>query len=169
MLEEAEKRDHRRLGREMNLFHFQEEGPGVVFWHAKGWRMFQTLLTYMRRRIDRELRRGERTSSARQGAVGNVGPLGLVQGTHVRHRDGRRPGVCNKTNELPGSCANFQAWSASLLPELPWNTPELGNPYEAARSAAAWLMRVRGFARSPACVFQRKTGIRVPNACGSMT
>jgi threonyl-tRNA synthetase len=41
MLEEAEKRDHRRLGREMDLFHFQEEGPGVVFWHAKGWRMFQ--------------------------------------------------------------------------------------------------------------------------------
>ena len=36
-LEEAEKRDHRRLGREMDLFHFQEEGPGVVFWHAKGW------------------------------------------------------------------------------------------------------------------------------------
>jgi threonyl-tRNA synthetase len=43
MLEEAEKRDHRKLGREMDLFHFQEEGPGTVFWHAKGWRMFQNL------------------------------------------------------------------------------------------------------------------------------
>jgi len=52
MLEEAEKRDHRRLGREMDLFHFQEEGPGVVFWHAKGWKMFQTLVSYMRRRLD---------------------------------------------------------------------------------------------------------------------
>ncbi|MDA5398472.1 threonine--tRNA ligase [Hoeflea prorocentri] len=51
MLEEAEKRDHRRLGREMDLFHFQEEGPGVVFWHAKGWKMFQNLVNYMRRRI----------------------------------------------------------------------------------------------------------------------
>ena len=51
MLEEAEKRDHRRLGREMDLFHFQEEGPGVVFWHAKGWKMFQSLVNYMRRRI----------------------------------------------------------------------------------------------------------------------
>jgi len=51
MLEEAEKRDHRRLGREMDLFHFQEEGPGVVFWHAKGWRLFQTLVSYMRRRL----------------------------------------------------------------------------------------------------------------------
>ncbi|RWE60237.1 threonine--tRNA ligase [Mesorhizobium sp.] len=52
MLEEAEKRDHRKLGREMDLFHFQEEGPGVVFWHAKGWRMFQNLVNYMRRRLD---------------------------------------------------------------------------------------------------------------------
>jgi threonyl-tRNA synthetase len=50
-LEEAERRDHRRLGREMNLFHFQEEGPGVVFWHPKGWSMFQELVSYMRRRL----------------------------------------------------------------------------------------------------------------------
>ncbi len=48
-LEEAEKRDHRRLGREMDLFHFQEEGPGVVFWHAKGWTVFQAIIAYMRR------------------------------------------------------------------------------------------------------------------------
>ncbi|MGE0006679.1 MAG: threonine--tRNA ligase [Parvibaculaceae bacterium] len=50
-LEEAEKRDHRRLGREMDLFHFQEEGPGVVFWHPKGWTLFQALIAYMRRRL----------------------------------------------------------------------------------------------------------------------
>ncbi|WP_020179028.1 threonine--tRNA ligase [Methylopila sp. M107] len=49
MLEEAEKRDHRRLGREMDLFHFQEEGPGAVFWHPKGWTLFQTLIDYSRR------------------------------------------------------------------------------------------------------------------------
>ena len=49
-IEEAEKRDHRRLGREMDLFHFQEEGPGTVFWHPKGWTLFQTLISYMRRR-----------------------------------------------------------------------------------------------------------------------
>ena len=51
-LEEAEKRDHRRLGREMNLYHFQEEAPGSVFWHPKGWTLFQTLISYMRRRQD---------------------------------------------------------------------------------------------------------------------
>ena len=51
MLEEAEKRDHRRLGRELDLFHFQEEGPGTVFWHPKGWTIFQELIAYMRRRL----------------------------------------------------------------------------------------------------------------------
>ncbi len=49
-LEEAEKRDHRRLGREMDLFHFQEEAPGAVFWHSKGWALFMALIAYMRRR-----------------------------------------------------------------------------------------------------------------------
>ncbi|MEM7425326.1 MAG: threonine--tRNA ligase [Pseudomonadota bacterium] len=52
-LEEAEKRDHRRLGREMDLFHFQEEAPGSVFWHPKGWTFFQTLISYMRRRQEK--------------------------------------------------------------------------------------------------------------------
>jgi threonyl-tRNA synthetase len=47
-LEEAEKRDHRKLGREMDLFHFREESPGAVFWHEKGWLLFQRLVEYMR-------------------------------------------------------------------------------------------------------------------------
>lgn len=47
-LEEAEKRDHRKLAKEMDLFHFQEEAPGAVFWHPKGWQLFQTLISYMR-------------------------------------------------------------------------------------------------------------------------
>ena len=50
-MEEAEKRDHRKLGREMDLFHFQEEGPGTVFWHANGWTIFQEIVAYMRRRL----------------------------------------------------------------------------------------------------------------------
>ena len=49
-LEEAEKRDHRKLGKEMDLFHFQEEAPGAVFWHPKGWYLFQSLINYMRQR-----------------------------------------------------------------------------------------------------------------------
>ncbi|MEX1107351.1 MAG: threonine--tRNA ligase [Dongiaceae bacterium] len=52
MLEEAEKRDHRRLGREMDLFHQQEEAAGMVFWHPKGWTLYRTLERYMRARLD---------------------------------------------------------------------------------------------------------------------
>ncbi len=49
-LEEAEKRDHRRIGKELDLFHLQEEAPGAVFWHPKGWTLFQQLIAYMRER-----------------------------------------------------------------------------------------------------------------------
>ncbi len=52
MLEEAEKRDHRRLGREMDLFHFQEEAPGAVFWHPNGWMLYRTLQTYVRSKLE---------------------------------------------------------------------------------------------------------------------
>ncbi len=51
-IEEAEKRDHRKLGKEMDLFHFREESPGSVFWHEKGWALFQKLINYMRARQD---------------------------------------------------------------------------------------------------------------------
>ena len=54
MLEEAAKRDHRRLGREMDLFHMQEEAPGQVFWHPNGWKIYTTLQDYMRRQQDRD-------------------------------------------------------------------------------------------------------------------
>ena len=50
MLEEAEKRDHRKIGKEMDLFHFQDEAPGAVFWHSSGWSLFLSLVEYMRRR-----------------------------------------------------------------------------------------------------------------------
>ncbi len=51
-IDEAEKRDHRKLGKEMDLFHFREESPGSVFWHEKGWALFQKLISYMRERQD---------------------------------------------------------------------------------------------------------------------
>ncbi|MBS7812548.1 threonine--tRNA ligase [Roseococcus pinisoli] len=52
MIEEAEKRDHRRIGKEMNLFHLQEEATGSVFWHPKGWKLYRTVEDYMRRQLD---------------------------------------------------------------------------------------------------------------------
>lgn len=53
-LEEAEKRDHRKLAKEMDLFHMQEEAPGCIFWHHKGWKLYNTLKMYMRRRIEKD-------------------------------------------------------------------------------------------------------------------
>ena len=49
MLEEAARRDHRKLGKDMDLFHLQEEAPGMIFWHAKGWALWQVIEQYMRR------------------------------------------------------------------------------------------------------------------------
>src|SRR5581483_7387587 len=51
-LEEAERRDHRRIGKEMDLFHIQDEAPGAVFWHPNGWRLYRQAEAYMRRRLD---------------------------------------------------------------------------------------------------------------------
>ena len=90
-IEEAEKRDHRRLGREMDLFHFQEEAPGSVFWHPKGWTLFQTLENYIRRRqTRRRLCRGQRAAAHRFVAVGRVRPHGDVPRRHVPGRSRAR-------------------------------------------------------------------------------
>ena len=76
-IEEAEKRDHRKLGREMDLFHFQEEAPGSVFWHPKGWTLFQTLENYIRRRAGRRrLCRGQLAAAHGLSLVGRLRPHG---------------------------------------------------------------------------------------------
>jgi threonyl-tRNA synthetase len=74
-LEEAERRDHRRIGREMDLFHVQEEAVGSVFWHPNGWRLYRTVEAYMRRRLD--------AADRRPSSVGALGALGQVPGEHV--------------------------------------------------------------------------------------
>src|SRR3546814_15120197 len=61
MLEEAEKRDHRRIGREMELFHQQEEAAGLVFWHPKGWTLYRTLDTYLSGRLEKGGHEGVKT------------------------------------------------------------------------------------------------------------
>ncbi len=113
-IEEAEKRDHRRLGRELDLFHFQEEGPGVVFWHAKGWTIFQQVIAYMRRRLTGDYSEVNAPQILDKSLVGDLGPLGLVPREHVRGAVGRRRGrrqalVCAEADELPGPCADLQA------------------------------------------------------------
>ena len=83
-IEEAEKRDHRKLGREMDLFHFQEEAPGSVFWHPKGWTLFQALENYIRRRqTDAGYRGGQLAAAHGFIALGRVRPHGDLPRKHV--------------------------------------------------------------------------------------
>ena len=99
-IEEAEKRDHRRLGREMDLFHFQEEAPGSVFWHSKGWTLFQALENYIRRRqYDAGYRRGELAAADGPRAVGHHRPHPDLQ----RHDVPRPPSARRTSASTPSS------------------------------------------------------------------
>ena len=77
MLEEAEKRDHRKLGKQLDLFHLQDEAPGMVFWHPKGWALWQLVEQYMRARLPGQRLPGSaQPADPRPLAVGEVRPLG---------------------------------------------------------------------------------------------
>ena len=154
MLEEAEKRDHRRLGREMDLFHFQEEGPGVVFWHAQGWRMFQTLVTYMRRRLDNE---GYEEVNAPQILDKSLwetsGHWGWYkENMFVTETEDERVFAIKPMN-CPGHVQIFKHGLKSYR-DLPIRYAEFGNVHRYEPSGALHgLMRVRGFTQDDAHVF----------------
>ncbi|MCI5073745.1 threonine--tRNA ligase [Oricola sp.] len=158
MLEEAEKRDHRRLGREMDLFHFQEEGPGVVFWHAKGWRMFQTLLAYMRRRIEEdydEVNAPQVLDNALWQTSGHWGwyreNMFAVTCADDEAEDSRVFAL--KPMNCPGHVQIFKHGLKSYR-ELPIRLAEFGSVHRYEPSGALHgLMRVRGFTQDDAHVF----------------
>ena len=86
-LEEAKKRDHRKLGRELGLFMFHPWAPGAAFWLDKGTTLYNMLANYMREvLLPRRLRRGEDAARLQQGAVGDVRPLAALPPEHVPHR-----------------------------------------------------------------------------------
>ncbi len=116
-LEEAERRDHRRIGRQMDLFHMQEEATGSVFWHPKGWRLYRTAESYMRRRLEAAgLSRGEDAATRGPQAVGGERALGELQGAHVhRPRGGGGHHAGAEADELPLPRAGVQQ-PAALLP-----------------------------------------------------
>jgi threonyl-tRNA synthetase len=165
MLEEAEKRDHRKLGREMNLFHFQEEGPGVVFWHPKGWKMFQTLVSYMRRRLDTE---GYDEVNAPQILDKSLwetsGHWGWYQEnmfavksahafTHPDDKDADQRVFALKPMNCPGHVQIFKHGLKSYR-DLPIKLAEFGNVHRYEPSGALHgLMRVRGFTQDDAHIF----------------
>ena len=153
-LEEAEKRDHRRIGRELDLFHLQEEAPGAVFWHPKGWTLFQTLIAYMRERqaaagylevntpeiMDREL-------WVQSGHVEKFGESMYM----TRTPDARTFAI--KPMNCPGHVQVFKQGLRSYR-ELPLRLAEFGKVHRYEPSGALHgLMRVRAFTQDDAHIF----------------
>ena len=123
-LEEAEKRDHRKLGREMDLFHFQEEGPGVVFWHPKGWELFQSLINYIRRRQNAAGYREVNGPQILDKSMWETsGPLGDVPREHVHHRDRGRARVRHQADELSRATSRSSSTGCAPTASCPIASP----------------------------------------------
>ena len=153
-LEEAEKRDHRRLGREMNLFHLQEEGPGAVFWHPKGWTMFQKLIDYMRQKQNaagyQEVNTPEildRTLWDKSGHLEKFGENMYLTQTPDDRVFAIKPMNC------PGHVQVFKQGIKSYR-DLPLYLAEFGKVHRYEPSGALHgLMRVRAFTQDDAHIF----------------
>jgi len=164
MLEEAEKRDHRRLGREMDLFHFQEEGPGVVFWHSKGWRMFQNLVAYMRRRLENEYEEVNAPQILDKSLWETSGHWGWYQENMFAVKSAHaftNPDDESADNRIfalkpmncPGHVQIFKHGLKSYR-DLPVRLAEFGNVHRYEPSGALHgLMRVRAFTQDDAHIF----------------
>jgi threonyl-tRNA synthetase len=158
-LEEAEKRDHRKLGREMDLFHFQDEGPGVVFWHAKGWTMFQLLISYMRRRLNKldyqEVNAPQVLDKSLWETSGHWGWYreGMFQVTSAGEHTEDEQVFALKPMNCPGHVQLFKHGLRSYR-ELPMRLAEFGLVHRYEPSGALHgLMRVRGFTQDDAHIF----------------
>jgi len=153
-LEEAEKRDHRRLGRIMDLFHFQEEAPGAVFWHPKGWGLFQTLVDYMRDRQTEagyhEVNTPELMDRSLWEASGHWESFGEHMFTSVTE-DGRNFAI--KPMNCPGHVQIFKQGITSYR-ELPYRLAEFGKVHRYEPSGALHgMLRVRAFTQDDAHIF----------------
>ena len=154
MLEEAEKRDHRRLGREMDLYHFQEEAPGAVFWHAKGWTMFQQLIGYMRRRQHEagylEVNSPDMMDKGLWEQSGHWEKFG--ENMYVTETPDERLYCCKPMN-CPGHVQIFRNGLKSYR-DLPLKIAEFGKVHRYEPSGALHgLMRVRHFTQDDAHIF----------------
>jgi threonyl-tRNA synthetase len=157
-IEEAEKRDHRKLGREMDLFHFQEEGPGTVFWHAAGWTIFQEIVAYMRRRLRgdyREVNAPQLLDKSLWETSGHWGwfreNMFKAQSAGDETKDERVFAI--KPMNCPGHIQIFKHGLRSYR-ELPLRMAEFGVVHRYEPSGALHgLLRVRAFTQDDAHVF----------------
>src|SRR6202165_122030 len=155
-LEEAEKRDHRRVGREMDLFHFQEEAPGSVFWHPKGWTLFQALEQYIRRRQAQagyvEVNSPQLMDAQLWVTTGHMQAYrDLMFLTEKREDDERIYAI--KPMNCPGHVQIFKNGLKSYR-DLPLKIAEFGKVHRFEPSGALHgLMRVRAFTQDDAHIF----------------
>ena len=159
MLEEAEKRDHRRLGKQLDLFHMQEEAPGMVFWHPKGWVVWQQIEQYMRHVLDQ----------AGYSEVKTPLMMDRVLWEKSGHWENYRENMFTTESEKrdyavkPMNCpGHVQIFNAALhsYRDLPLRLAEFGSCHRNEPSGALHgLMRVRGFVQDDAHIFCTETQI----------
>jgi len=155
MLEEAEKRDHRKLGKDMNLFHFQDNAPGVVFWHDKGWKMFQTLVSFIR---DKQTAEGyievstpELLSRSIWETSGHWEKFKENMFTATAIGEDREYAI--KPMSCPGAVQIYN-YGLTSYKDLPIKMAEFGKVHRFEPSGALHgLMRVRGFTQDDAHIF----------------
>lgn len=152
-IEEAEKRDHRKLGREMDLFHFQEEGPGVVFWHPKGWTLFQRLVSYMRRRLAADYQEVNAPQILDKALWETSGHWATFRDNMFVTKTEDERVFAIKPMNCPGHVQIFKHGLKSYR-DLPLRLAEFGavSRYEPS-GALHGLMRVRAFTQDDAHVF----------------
>jgi threonyl-tRNA synthetase len=153
-LEEAEKRDHRRIGKELDLFHLQEEAPGAVFWHPKGWTVFQALIAYMRERQRAagydEVSAPELMDAALWAQSGHLEKFG--ENMYLTKTPDERTYAIKPMN-CPGHVQIFKHGLRSYR-ELPVRLAEFGKVHRYEPSGALHgLMRVRAFTQDDGHVF----------------
>jgi len=157
-MEEAEKRDHRKLGREMDLFHFQEEGPGTVFWHANGWTIFQEIVAYMRRRLKGDYQEVNAPQMLDKSLWETSGHWGwfrenMFQATSAGEKTEDERVFAIKPMNCPGHIQIFKHGLRSYR-ELPLRLAEFGIVHRYEPSGALHgLLRVRAFTQDDAHVF----------------
>ena len=153
-LEEAEKRDHRKLGKELDLFHFQEEAPGAVFWHPKGWTLSQNLINYMRKRQDdagyHEINTPDIMDKSLWELSGHLEKFGDNMFTTEAKEDRV---YALKPMNCPG-CLQVYKWGMKSYRDLPLRVSEFGKVHRYEPSGALHgLMRVRAFTQDDAHIF----------------
>jgi threonyl-tRNA synthetase len=154
-LEEAEKRDHRRLGRELDLFHQQEEAVGSVFWHPKGWTLYRTIERHLRHRLEEagyvEVKTPQLVDRALWEASGHWEKFRQNMFT-VKDEDGERI-LALKPMNCPGAVQIFNQGLKSYR-DLPLRMAEFGSCHRNEPSGALHgIMRVRAFTQDDAHIF----------------